>query len=89
LAPASQTNFWRYTAMVLSGGGQCFVEFRAERDRPLPKHFAERRHHFLRPRPVAAAAERAGGRVVYQEVAQGWARFEREDPYVCRMVVEW
>ena len=89
LAPASQLNFWRYSAMVLPRGGKCFVEFRTERDRPLPKHFAERRHHFLRPRLVAAAAERAGGRVIYQEVAQGWARFEQEDPYVCRMVVEW
>ncbi len=89
LAPASQENFWRYCAMTLSGGGQCFVEFRVERDGPLPKHFAERQHAYLHPRVAVTAARRAGGTVVHREVGQGLARFQNEDPYVCRLVVEW
>jgi SAM-dependent methyltransferase len=89
LAPVSRENFWRYTAMVLSGGGRCFVEFRTRQDRGLPKHFAQRRHTFLATRAAAEGAERFGGQVVYEESGTGRARFGEEDPHVCRMVVQW
>ena len=89
LTPDSAENFWRFTAMALSGGGRCYLEFRTLQDAGRRKHFAARKHWYREPQAVAEAARRHGGTVVHQHAGTGLAPFFDEDPHVCRMVVEW
>lgn len=89
LSPESMEHFWRYARMVAGRGQRCFVEFRTPRDRGRHKHFAARRHRFVPPATVVAAAQSAGARVVEQLSGTGLAPFHDEDPYVSRMVVQW
>lgn len=85
----ARENFWRFTSMALSGGGRCYVEFRTERDRNTPKAFGEHFRRFLDPDLVVAEAARHGGVVVHREQGRGRAKFEKENPHVCRLVLEW
>lgn len=86
--PVGRENILRLASMVLRREGHLYLEFRTPRDRLSDHHFDMPRK-FLSPRAVAKEIEARGGRVVHQESGRGRARFEEEDPYVCRMVASW
>lgn len=85
----SMDHFWRYSSMVLSSGGRCFLEFRTPEDRGRQKHFNRRPHRYVQPERIAAGARSRGGRVVEQQEGTGMAVLGDEDPWMCRMVIEW
>ena len=89
LQPADRDHFWRLCTMLLQGGGRAYLEFRVPRDRPLPKHWAGRGRRYLSPKAVVNEAARYGATEISRVVSRGLARFEDEDPWVCRLVLEW
>jgi len=89
VTPATREQFWALCAMVLGAGGTCFVEFRTKEDAKLPKRFPNRPRWFLDPDAVAAQVRTFGGREVERLQGRGLAAFGKEDPDVCRMVLEW
>lgn len=89
LVDEARENFWRLTSMVLSGGGRCYLEFRTDRDRDTPKAFGEHFRRYLDPDLVAQEAAHHGGKVIHREEGRNLARFEKENPHVCRLVLEW
>lgn len=88
LTESARHNAWRLIAMSLSAGGKGYLEFRTPRDKGRPKHFGEHYRRFLRPRLAEEEARRYGLRVLHQETGQGLSPLGKEDPYLCRMVVE-
>jgi SAM-dependent methyltransferase len=89
LDDASRRRLWRLASMTLRAGGRLYLEFRTPGDRYLPHHFPDRGRRFLDPALVRSEIEAAGGSVVHEETGRGLARFEDEDPQVCRMVGVW
>jgi SAM-dependent methyltransferase len=86
--PVGRENILRLASMVLRRGGHLYLEFRTQRDRLTDHHFDLPRK-FLSPRTVVKEIEERGGRVVHKESGRGRAKFEGEDPYVCRIVASW
>ncbi len=86
--PVGRENILRLASMVLRREGHLYLEFRTQRDRLTDHHFDLPRK-FLSPRTVVKEIEERGGRVVHQESGRGRARFEDEDPFVCRIVASW
>ena len=89
LTDAGRANFWRLTAMTLSGGGRCYLEFRTLQDRALPKEFGPHFRRHLHPDRVVAEAAARGGRVVHREAGRGLSPLGAEDPHLCRLILEW
>ncbi len=88
LTDSARENAWRMISMCVGPDKRAYLEFRTKRDRRLRKHFGEHYRRFLAPDEVAAEAARHGLRVVHQETGQGWSRLGKEDPHLCRMIVE-
>lgn len=88
LTESGRENAWRLTAMLLGAGGRGYLEFRTNEDRRGHKHFGEHYRRYLHPAEVAAEAAAHGLRVVHQEAGRGRAPLGKEDPHLCRMVVE-
>lgn len=88
LTDSARENAWRIISMAVGPDKRAYLEFRTDRDRKLKKHFGEHFRRFLAPDEVAAEAARHGLRVVHQETGQGWSRLGKEDPHLCRMIVE-
>jgi SAM-dependent methyltransferase len=86
--PVGRENILRLASMALRREGHLYLEFRTQRDRLTDHHFDLPRK-FLSPRTVVKEIEERGGRVVHKESGRGRARFESEDPYVCRIVASW
>ena len=86
--PQGREHVFRLASMALRRGGYLFLEFRTVKDRRRPKVFRGPRH-YLSARRVRRQIQRAGGRVVHQVRGTGLARFQDEDPHVCRMVATW
>jgi hypothetical protein len=86
--PVGRENILRLSSMALRQGGHLYLEFRTPRDRRAEHHFDLPRK-FLSPRQVTGEIEARGGTVVHQESGRGRARFEDEDPFVCRIVARW
>lgn len=89
LDPVGRANVLRLASMSLRRGGLLFLEFRTPRDRGRPHVFGEHGRRYLRPQSVVAEIEAAGGRVLHQVEGTGLAKFENENPYVCRIVASW
>lgn len=84
-------HLWRVASMALRRGGRLFVEFRTPRD-AMRYHVFEPgkpKRRYLSPRTVVAEIEQAGGHVIESVTGRGLARFEAEDPQVCRVVAAW
>ena len=88
LREEGQANLVRLASMALRREGKLFLEFRTPEDSDLPHVFTHKRH-YLSPDDARSLITAAGGRVVDQMVGQGLARYESEDPHVCRMVATW
>jgi hypothetical protein len=82
-------NVLRLASMSLRRGGRLFLEFRTLKDRGRRHVFPTQKRDFLDPDDVVRQVQAAGGRVVRREEGLGLARFDTEDPYVCRLVVTW
>ncbi|MGO4255477.1 hypothetical protein [Marmoricola sp. RAF53] len=89
LAPSGRIGLWRFCAIVGRRGGLTFLEFRTDRNGRLRTFFGPHARTFARPEEIVAEIERAGGRIVEQEVGRGLAPLGEEDPHVCRLVVSW
>jgi len=89
LTDSARDNFWRLTAMSLSRGGRCYLEFRTPDDVGLPKAFDDREHSHIDPDQVVAEARSHGARVVHREAGRGLAPFGLEDPHLCRLILDW
>lgn len=88
LSDSGRENTWRLLRMALDSGGRGYLEFRTDKDEPLPKQFDSRLRSFLSPEEMAAEAQRFGLHVVVREEGQGWSPLGVEDPHLCRMIVE-
>lgn len=84
-----RSNVLRLASMSLRRGGLLFLEFRTTADAGRPHVFADHPRHYLQPEVVRAQIEAAGGRVLHEEQGTGLARFQDEDPVMCRMVASW
>lgn len=82
-------NVLRLASMSLRRGGHLFLEFRTTQDRNRRHVFPTQKRDFLDPDDVVRLIEAAGGRVVHREAGLGLARFDAEDPHVCRIVARW
>ena len=75
--------------MIQRRGGLTYLEFRTWqgtlRARAFPFHYRT----MLHPSRVVAEIERYGGTVLHREEGVGLARFENENPRICRLVVRW
>ena len=89
LTPDDRDNFWRLCSMLLDDGGRAYLEFRVPRDRRLPKHWPSRGRRYLSPKAAVDEAARHGAVEVSRVVGRGLAPFKDEDPWVCRLVLEW
>ena len=85
----SRKDLWLFTSMAQRHGGRTFLEFRTHRSKGLATSFQRSRRRFLRPDKVVAEIEGRGGVIVERVEGVGMARFENEDPDVCRLVVRW
>ncbi|MGZ4487213.1 MAG: class I SAM-dependent methyltransferase [Nocardioides sp.] len=93
LDPDGAESFWRFTSMVLRGGGRAYLEGEALSQRDAAEARAEHGGGRVRPvdpRVVEGHATRAGGRVVHREgfLAAG-AATAGGPPARWRMIVEW
>ena len=88
LTDAARQNAWRLMAMSLRAGGRGYLEFRTPKDARRFKAFGEHFRRYLSPDEAEEEAALVGLRVVHREVGTGLAPFEREDPVLCRMIVE-
>ena len=93
LDPDGQENFWRFTTMLLRGGGRAYVEGEAASARDRAEWRSEHgggKQHPVDPRVVEGQATRLGGRVVHREgfLAAG-AALSGGAPAPWRMIVEW
>jgi hypothetical protein len=81
--------FWRVSDVLLRGHGQLLAEFRTEADRYRRR--AYERHYCAYPSAdqICREVERAGGIVVERVEDTGLAPYDREDPFVCRLLVDW
>ncbi len=84
----ARPQFWAAVRMLLAGGGQCFLEFRTEKDRRTRKKFGRHFRRFLDPDLVLTEAAGVGAEVVERLEGRGLAVLDHEDPYVCRLVLE-
>ncbi len=86
-------NFWRFTAMVLRGGGRAFLEGQALSRADCAEWRATHgggRMHPVDPRVVEGEAVRAGGRVVLREgFLDAGSAVRGGAPAGWRMIVEW
>ena len=89
LSDRARQHFWRYTSMALRSGGRCYLEFRTDKDTFRRKAFGEHYRRYLDPDLVVGEATAAGARVLHLEQARGLSPFEDENPYLCRMILEW
>jgi SAM-dependent methyltransferase len=89
LEDPSRRRLWRMASMALRGGGRLYLEFRTPKDAGPTHRFPAAHRRFVDPRQVRREIEAAGGTVEYAEQGRGRARFEDEDPYLCRMVARW
>ncbi len=93
LDPDGQENFWRFTTMLLRGGGRAYLEGEAASPRDRTEWRTEHgggKQHPVDPRVVEGQATRLGGRVVHREgfLAAG-AALSGGAPARWRMIVEW
>jgi len=84
----ARRNFWQAAKMLVAGGGQCFVEFRTESDRWAQKMFTKRTSS-LDPDLMIAEAAGFGAQVVERLDGKSPGVLDDEDPYTCRLVLEW
>lgn len=89
LEDGGRLNLWRFTDMVLRGGGQGFFEFRTHRDAKLPHRHHDHFRRFLDPDLICREIETSGGRVEERVEGTGMAPYGVEDPHVCRLRVRW
>lgn len=89
VAPSGRLGLWRFCAIAGRMGGRTFLEFRTHRNKPRNLHFPKHPRTFADPDEIVAEIEARGGRVVERVVGKGLARFGREDPEICRLVVDW
>ncbi len=90
LSDGARENFWRFAAMVLRDGGRCYLEFRTARDSKGPKFFGPNsRRRFLAQDQVMEEARAHGLRVVHREASRGLSPLGKENPHLCRMILEW
>jgi len=85
----TRRNFFRWAQMIQRRGGVTYLEFRTWRGTLRGTAFPFHYRALLDPRRVIAEIERYGGSVVHREQGVGLARFETENPHVCRLVVRW
>ncbi|HSV39951.1 MAG TPA: class I SAM-dependent methyltransferase [Nocardioidaceae bacterium] len=89
IAPDARDNFFRWAQMIQRRGGSTYLEFRtwpgAIRASTLRFHYRA----LLDTRSVIAEIEGHGGSVVHREQGTARARFEGENPHVCRLIVRW
>lgn len=90
LEPSAQANLLTLASMVLRRGGNLFLEFRTPDDARTRHHFKMKKPpHFVAARQAREMIEARGGKVVAELSGTGLARFEEEDPRVCRLVATW
>lgn len=82
LEPDGVANFWRFTHLLLRGGGAVHLEFGGRHPEPGPGSGGKRFR--IDPVTVERQAHRAGGRVVELEQIPG-----RKGAELCRMTAEW
>jgi SAM-dependent methyltransferase len=92
--PQARHNLWRVASMASRQGGRLYLEFRAGSGdvEPMAKEDYTYRGHaryLLTSDEVATELASRGATIVEQVEGFGLAPFENEDPYMCRMVVEW
>lgn len=82
--PARQ-NLWDLAAVVAARGGECWLEFRTDRDQYEQHLFGEHFRRYLSP-DVVTREVRAKGLEVHDLVeGRGLAPYGAEDPWVARM----
>jgi SAM-dependent methyltransferase len=85
----ARRNFFRWAQMIQRRGGTTYLEFRTWQGTLRASAFPFHYRALLDPHRVIAEIERYGGTVVQREQGVGLARFESEDPRICRLVVRW
>jgi SAM-dependent methyltransferase len=89
IAPDSRRNFFRWAQMIQRRGGVTYLEFRTWHG--VLRASASRFHYraLLDPDSVIAEIESHGGIVVHDERGTRRARYDGENPRVCRVTVRW
>jgi hypothetical protein len=87
--PFVRHNLWRVACMGTRGGGRLYLEFRADPDAADDYVYGDHKRYPVRPDVVARELVAAGATIVEQAAGCGFAPLGGEDPYMCRMVVEW
>lgn len=85
----TRQNFFRWAQMIQRRGGETFLEFRTWHSVLRPSAFRYRYQALLDPERVIAEIERYGGRVAHRTEGSGLARFGKQNPRICRLVVRW
>jgi hypothetical protein len=89
LAPTGRLGLWRFCAVAGRRGGLTFLEFRTPASRSRRTFFGPHPRTYADPDGIVAEIERRGGTVVERVQGRGLARLGREDPDICRLVVNW
>jgi hypothetical protein len=87
--PFVRHNFWRLSSMATRGGGRLYLEYRADPDSADDYVYGDHNRYPVRPDVVTAELVGVGATIVEQVEGRGFAPLGGEDPYMCRMVVEW
>lgn len=75
---------------LLAGGGSLFLEFRTPADATTGHVFGETHfRNYLDPETVCEELEELGAEISVCQQGRGLARFNGEDPAVCRVVASW
>lgn len=89
LRPQARPGLWRFCAIAGRSGGRTFCEFRTSASAGEATHFGPHARTYADPAEIVAEIERAGGRVLEQEVGRDRAVLGEENPVVCRMQIGW
>ncbi len=89
LRPQARSGLWRFCAIAGRSGGRTFVEFRTSASAGEPTHFGPHLRTYADPEEIVTEIERAGGRVLEQELGRDRAVLGEENPVVCRMQIGW
>jgi hypothetical protein len=83
----ARANLWSLAAVVAERGGECWLEFRTDRDQRTQHVFGEHFRRYLAPEQVRAELEDHGLRILESEEGRGLAPHGDEDPWIARIRV--
>jgi SAM-dependent methyltransferase len=84
---AARANLWSLATVVVQRGGECWLEFRTNRDEQTGKVFGEHFRRYLDPAQVRAEVEAHGLRILESVEGRGLAPHGDEDPWIARIRV--